>query len=204
MLKADLYPMNRTILDRPAVSKAIRVVTVAPVMAALLVTVFRLNLPGAYSALSHYLITLLGLSVLPVMAYPIARAIPALHKKGRHGARSLAIVLSVTGYIVCMVPAFLMGGSRPEKLIALTYLMSGVLMALTNFVFHFRASGHACGVAGPIAALSLCVSPWYLCLLPLFALVVASSLKLRRHTLPQLLAGAACSVAPLLLFIRLL
>ena len=176
-------------------AKAVRVATTAPIMAAALVALLYFLRPGSFLNAAHAWLTVTFLSILPVMAYPVSYLVPALRKKGRDGQRSLAIVFSVIGYILGCALCFVFGGAQIEKLIFLTYTFSGALIALCSGAFHFKASGHACGVAGPIAALVCCLGPvWLLCGL-LLAAVYWSSLKLRRHTLPQLLGGTVIPVA---------
>ena len=70
------------------------------------------------------------------------------------------------------------------------------MLLLLNKVFHFKASGHACSTTAPTVLLAWQLSPWVL--IPCAALIAAvyvSSIRLGRHTLPQLAAGSATSVA---------
>ena len=76
----------------------------------------------------------------------------------------------------------------------MTYLISGLLIALFNKVLKIRASGHACGVAGPVALLG-CTMGWYAVFgLPLIAIVFAASLKMKRHTFSELVIGSLIAV----------
>ena len=84
-------------------------------------------------------------------------------------------------------------------MIYLEYLISGVVIFFINKCFGFRASGHACGVAGPVA---LMVYFGIKALLPgvlVLALTFWASLKMKRHTAEQLLGGTAIPVGVLLL-----
>ena len=99
------------------------------------------------------------------------------------------------------------GGSRLELELYLTYIMSGALMGLFSFVFKFRTSGHACGVSGPFALLAYKLSPFWLLGFLLLIPVFSSSLRLKRHRLSELIAGAAISVCALfaaVLIVRLI
>lgn len=177
-------------------AKVIRILTTAPVFAALLCTLLYVLVPNSFASPLHYVLALGYLSVLPVLAYPISAAIPALRRKGRDGQRNLAIVLSICGYLGGFLTALLLDGTPTECVLFGTYLCSGTLLALCT-VFHFKASGHACGCSGPNAMLSLFVSPWfmlgYLLLTPIFW----ASRKLGRHSVPQLLVGTAIPVLAL-------
>ena len=56
-------------------------------------------------------------------------------------------------------------------------------------LLHFKASGHTCGCSGPIAALSIFINPWFLVGYVLLTPIIWSSIRLKRHTALQLLAG---------------
>lgn len=175
-------------------AKAVRVMTTAPVMAASLIALLYFLRPGSFLSAAHAWLAVTFLSILPVLAYPVSALIPAVRRKGRDGQRSLAIVFSVIGYILGCGLSFVFGAAPIEKLIYLTYTFSGVLIALCSGAFHYKASGHACGVAGPIAALTFCLGPVWLAGGLLLAAVYWSSLKLRRHTLAQLIGGSVIPV----------
>ena len=210
MLKTDwndFHALNRSAARKSAAldnagkaaARLVRIVTTSPFMAAALVLILHHNIPGALHSPLHVALSILGLSVLPLIGYPLSRVLPPFKGKGRQGERSLTIILSVAGYALCAVMAFGFNDAPIEKCVIVTYLISGALIALSSFLLHFRASGHACGVCGPIAALTLLVSPWYLLGGVLVWAVCRASLSLKRHTLPELVAGAAYSVVSLLI-----
>ena len=63
------------------------------------------------------------------------------------------------------------------------------------YIIGLRASGHACSTTAPAFLLTWKLHPLFA--IPsvlLIAAVYSSSLKLSRHTLPQLLAGSAVSL----------
>lgn len=62
-------------------AKAIRVLTTAPVFAFILCTLLYFLLNGAFASLRHYLAAVFFLTVLPVLAYPVAALIPPLRKR---------------------------------------------------------------------------------------------------------------------------
>lgn len=76
-------------------------------------------------------------------------------------------------------------------LVYLCYIFSGTLIAIFTKCLKIKSSGHAAGTAGPITILVLRVSPWfflgYLLLIPVYC----SSLRLKRHTMKELLWGTA-------------
>lgn len=109
--------------------------------------------PAIFDGVGNYLAAVFFLTVLPLLAYPLQPILPHYKDQGRAGQRKLAMLMAVAGYvagavmgIVCVVPKGLMQ-------IYLIYLISGVLTLLFNKVFKIKASGHACGIAGPVAYL---------------------------------------------------
>ena len=180
------------------IAKVIRVLTTAPVFALILCTILYLLVPGSFASLSHYLWALGFLVILPLLAYPVAWAVPALRKKGRPLQRNLAVVFSVVGYVGGFLFAMLAGGTPTEKILFGTYLLSGVTIGICT-VCHFKASGHTCGCSGPIAMLAVTVSPWFLLGYGLLTPIIWASKKLGRHTAGQLAAGVLIPVAAMLL-----
>ena len=180
------------------IAKVIRVLTVPPVLAAILCTLFYFLYDGAFASLTHYLAALFFLTVLPFLAYPVAAMIPPLRRKGRNGQRNLALVFSVVGYICGFLFALLCGGAAVEKVLLGTYLICGCTLALCTCL-HFKASGHTCGCSGPIATLSIFISPWFLLGYLLMTPVIWSSIRMKRHTPFQLLIGSMIPIIAMLI-----
>ncbi len=180
--------------------KIIRVLTIPPIMASALFIIL-----GSYRIID-VADTLLGvffLGILPILAYPMQRFIPYYKDKGREGQRNLAIIFAVAGYIIGCILAFIFNAPLNTVIfIYLDYLISGILIAIFNKLFHLKASGHACGIVGPVAM--LCYFGLYipaavgaLMTIPVFI----ASIKMKRHTLFQLLCGSAITLLALLLLI---
>lgn len=159
---------------------------------------------GAFSKL-EWIDALLGvffIGILPVLSYPLQRFIPGFKGKGRDGQRSLAMVFSVAGYVIGCILAWIFNAPYTVILIYLDYLLSGILIAVFNKLFHLKASGHACGIVGPIAMLV-----YFGLFIPaaigalLTVLVFISSIKMKRHTFLQLVGGSAITVSALLLLL---
>lgn len=154
-----------------------------------------------FGSLSHYLLLVAFIGFLPLLAYPLSFFVPALRKKGRKGQRTLALVLSLLGYLLGALTVFLSPAVSTgfEKVLAATYLFSGALIALTSAV-GFKSSGHAAGVSGPAFLLTWTLGwPGALSFL-LLGGVFWSSLHLKRHTLPQLIVGTLIPIAGVILF----
>ena len=176
-------------------SKVVRVLTVPPVMALLLLlTLFfthRTDMGGTWQLVAAFVF----LVVLPVLAYPLQPLFPQFRHKGREGQRSLAMVFSVAGYFLGIVFALVTRAPHTALALYLTYLFSGAILLLFNKAFKLRISGHACGVCGPVALLTYYVSP--LALIPgllLVASVFDASVRTKRHTFPQLFGGAVTPI----------
>lgn len=73
---------DRKITKEAVIAKIVRVITVAPFMAALMLTVIWFARPDSYLGLGHYLYALGALTVFPLISYPVSAIIPALRKKG--------------------------------------------------------------------------------------------------------------------------
>ena len=185
-------------------AKTVRVITVPPVMALALFTLLWLH-GGIIGQVRDYICSVVLLVVLPVSAYPLQRLLPSLREKGREAQRSLAMIMSVAGYVLGVVYALIFSTSPAILTLFLTYLISGTALLVINKLFGFKASGHACGLTGPLAALAY-YTGWYVLIIGavLLAAVVWSSLVMKRHTPLQLLVGGAVPVAVFALLVLLI
>ncbi|MBR0156537.1 MAG: hypothetical protein IJM20_03340 [Clostridia bacterium] len=184
-------------------AKLLRALTVPPVMALMLITILYIGLGAeAFVTPTHYFAAVFALTLLPVLPYPLCAAIPTLKRKGRKLERGLAIGFSLIGYVLGLLLALLGGGTEIEKILFLTYTISGALTGIMTFVVRYKTSGHACGASAPFVLLAISLSPWWL--LGCFALIPIfnASIQLGRHTLGQLFAGACVSVAALFIALR--
>lgn len=173
--------------------KIIRVLTVAPAMA-LLLAIGGFAKGNMFISWVDLLFTVLFLTVLPLLAYPLQPVIPHFKDKGRDGQRNLAMIFAVLGYVGGIIYSFAADSGLNLKMVFMTYLISGVMILFSSKVLHFKASGHACGIAGPMAlALVLGLWIWWI-YLPLFIIVCATSVKMKRHTFPQFIVGGIIPV----------
>lgn len=185
-------------------AKAIRVLTTAPVISLGLFTVLFFT-GGVFASPAEYWITLLLFTLLPLSAYPLQPILPPFRSRGRDGQRTLAMIMANAGYLLSMVYAMAAGIGSSLLTLYLTYLFSGAALLIINKAFGFHASGHACGLCGPAAAL-IYFTGWPSLLLgaTLFALCLWGSLHMGRHTIPQFFAGSAISVVVFLSLAALL
>ena len=182
----------------------VRIITVSPVMATTLLTMMHIFAPEILGGLTNYLIGVICLAVLPVLAYPIQPIIPGFRGKGRDGQRMLAIIMSVLGYVISVALAFVLNMPDGAKALFLTYLFSGTLIFVFSKLIKVKASGHTCGVAGPVAVSTFAfgTSAYIPALgfgIPLLALVFAASLGMKRHKWSELILGSIIPVVSMLL-----
>ena len=187
---------------RQLISITVRVITLPPFMAGLAVLLLHRAcglFPGPALGAALFMLTL-----LPLLPYPICLLIPSLRYRGRFIQRGMAVAFSVAGYLAGTVYCLCRGLTGAELTIFLSYLFSGIIIAVLSGCFHFKCSGHASGLAGPLTLLCLRVSPLFLMGYGLLIPVFISSLQLKRHTKEELMAGALTPSAILLLLTPLL
>lgn len=182
-------------------SMAMRIATVPPIMASLFLLCMFVRRMDVFSGIGQWLYYLVLLGLMPLLAYPLQSVLPHFRDKGRPGQRILAMLFAVSGYILCCVMNFIVQTSSDAWIIVLEYLMSGAVILLFNKGFRIKLSGHACGIVGPVALLFLFdLHAEATVGLLITAIVYVTSIKTKRHTLPQLIGG---SIVPIVLIILL-
>jgi len=167
----------------------IRVLTVAPLMALTMLLILYFSDPAFFGSVTHLVLAVVFLVVFPLLAYPLQRFFPRYKDKGRDGQRALAFIFAVTGYVAGCIVALLLPTPAGVLTIYVSYLLSGVIAFVMNKVFHFKASGHACGIVGPFLLLAYFGSPAGFIGFAVLAAAWASSLYMKRHTHAQMLVG---------------
>ena len=89
--------------EKISLNKIIRVVTTAPIMAFVLLTVLYFLRGDIFRSIYDYIWAVVFLTILPIMAYPIQPIVPGFRDKGRTGQRNLAIIMAVLGYIAGII-----------------------------------------------------------------------------------------------------
>lgn len=168
----------------------IRKITVPPTFAATLLILGYLIYPEFFGSIWQLVGGLAFICVLPLLAYPLQKYIPHFKDKGRAGQRSLAMIFSAVGYLLGTVIAFITKAPVEYKIICVEYLLCGISMLVLNKIFKLKASGHACGIVGPV--LMMIYFRMYipavigaLLIIPVFV----SSLRTKQHTAWQLIGG---------------
>jgi hypothetical protein len=180
-------------------AQVIRVTTIAPVMALALLIILYVTRFDIFGNYLNLILAIFFLVVLPVLGYPLQPLIPHFKNKGRDGQRNLAMWMASAGYVFGIITAIFLPVSNYLLIIYLTYLFSGISLVLLNKVFKVKASGHACGVAGPLFSLVYFLGPWVLFGILLLAAVYWASLSMHRHDKSELLIGTAVPTYALLL-----
>ncbi|MGI6162139.1 MAG: hypothetical protein ACOYJD_08945 [Christensenellales bacterium] len=182
----------------------IRIITVAPLMALVMLLILRFNRPDLIGAPIDFYLLITFLVVFPLLGYPLQPLIKIFKDRGREGQRTLAIYFAVAGYVLGCVSAAITSATAAVWLIYLSYLLSGLVILIFNKVFHLKASGHACGVVGPFAI--LCYFGQVAASIGMFllGLIWASSIYMKRHTHLQLLGGSLIPILALGFIILLL
>ncbi|MBR6769357.1 MAG: hypothetical protein IKM34_07720 [Clostridia bacterium] len=184
---------NKTFVK--VLAKAIRVITVPPLLIGALLVALYFYPSGVFTSLSSLILSITFLSVIPALSYLVWALIPSLRRKGRASQRKLAFVFSIIGYLGGVVYALVADISRGLTIILFTYFVSVVILTLINKLTIFRASGHGCGVTGPLLLPAYFVNPlWILPSLFGLLMVYLSSLALKRHTLKELVAGSSAAL----------
>ncbi len=173
------------------ISKIIRTFTVPPVFAAALLITVYIAFPHYYGNIWHLFGGIFFLSVLPTLAYPLQKYFAHFKDRGREGQRSLAMIFSFVGYLLGTIITFAFLAPVQLKIIYLEYLLCGIGMLLLNKVFKIKASGHACGIVGPV--ILLLYFGLYIPAIIGTALIVPvyiSSIRTKQHTASQLIVGS--------------
>ena len=175
-------------------AKVIRVITIAPIMALLLMTSLYLSDAALLGGLPQYLASIFFLAVLPVLAYPLQSFIPLFKRDKRSGQRKLAFITSVVGYLCGIIFATATNAPMIVHVIYWTYFLSVTLLTAFNSFTPWKASGHACGVCGPVVTMVYFIGPQALTALLIYVALFWASLKMKRHTVTELILGGLDSV----------
>lgn len=91
--------------------------------------------------------------------------------------------------------ALLYGLDAPRAITALMAAMLAVLLALLAVTFFWKVSVHSAVASGAVAVLTTVFGPGMLVLVPVVALIAWSRVRLRCHTVGQVLVGAFIGAA---------
>ncbi len=159
-------------------------------MVSVLIIILAINKEGIFRNTLEIVVSIVLLGFVPILAYVLNGIVPGFRKQGREGQRKLAFVTNLIGYSVALLWALLSDVESALLLICSTYFFSVLILTICNKAFHYRASGHACSFTGPLV-LMIYFLGWKVfipCLL-VAALIIWSSVYLKRHTAKELIGG---------------
>ncbi|MCL1974719.1 MAG: hypothetical protein FWG61_00990 [Firmicutes bacterium] len=185
-------------------ARIIRMLTIPPVLAIGLVSLVFWVDQASVGGFLQYGAMILFLAVFPALAYPLQPFLPGFKNRGREGQRELAFFTSVAGYSCGVTFAALTAAPILVHIICWSYLLSVGLLTLVNKLTPIKASGHACGVAGPLCALIFYFGLKALPVAIVFALMTWSSLQLKRHGFLEIIFGGTTSVTAFFLALLLI
>lgn len=186
----------RVIYMKQIIAKMIRIVTIPPIMALTVLSLLFFAKETVYRSATDFMVAFVSLVLLPTLAYPLAATLPKYKEKGREGQRNMAFTMSVPGYALLAVYTIFAAISNAYRLISLTYVCSFLLLLFCNKVLKRRASGHACGITGPILIAAYFLGkPAMFGGLLMYLLIFRSSLITKRHTPKELVLGTICCMA---------
>ncbi len=181
--------------NKNRLAKIIRAVAVPPTFVAILTVCMYFITPDVFRHIGDLLAVVTALALVPALAYPIAAVIPKYKEKGRDGSRSLAFVTSLLGYVGGTVYAFVSGATGALKFIFVGYIVALCALLVFNKILKFKASGHACGILGPLLyAVYFLGFGWLIPCVAVGAAVVWASIYRKSHTPKELLLGGMCAV----------
>lgn len=166
----------------------------APIIAILTYTLFYIFDQPARN-LGAYLVAIVCIGIIPLSAwFHMIR-----HHGDYDGERKVAFLLSAIGYIIgTAVTLVFFRGYHLYVALMLSYMFTFIGLLAINLL-HYKASGHAAGIAGPATALTI-VFGWVGALsYALLILVAVAKIDVKDHTLGQLCTGAGMTIAMTLL-----
>lgn len=176
--------------SKERIAKVIRILSVPPVMVSALILILAFNKDGIFRNTLEIVISIVLLGFVPILAYVLNGILPGFKEQGREGQRKLAFITNFIGYSASFLWALISDVENALLLICSTYFFSVLFLTICNKIFHYRASGHACSFTGPLVLLIYFLG-WKViipCLL-IAALIIWSSIYLKRHTVKELTGG---------------
>ena len=176
-----------------SIAKVIRFITVPPIVVTaelLLLLIFE----DVFPQFADFWLALICLAVVPSLAYPLQKIVPAWRKKGQKMQRKLAFILSPVGYVAAVVCSIVRDAIPNLLYISVVYLVSVVLLTAVNKLTPWHASGHGCVLCGSVFL--PCLFMGWIAFIPgaiFFAAAFWASVYLKRHTVREFLLGACCS-----------
>ncbi|GAA3846684.1 hypothetical protein GCM10022403_092980 [Streptomyces coacervatus] len=115
----------------------------------------------------------------------------------RHVRRRQDRIAAAPGVMASVITGtmLLYGLQAPAEVAALVTAMLSVLLALLVITFFWKVSVHSAVASGALAILTSVFGPWMLVLTPLVVLIGGSRIRLRCHTVGQVIVGVLIGAA---------
>ena len=166
-----------------------------PVLSGALATYLYLRLPAMETnALSGYLWVMLFLCVIPLCS--LFFYIPKKNEdrtRTLHRQRVVSFIFMMVSYPLGWLVLALTHSPLIFIATAATYTFVTLGLIFFNLLLHYKASGHAAGVSGPVTSMIYIFGIWAAPLLLLLPLVTWARLAAKGHNLWQTIVGAAMS-----------
>ncbi len=176
-----------------------------PLLSGALVTFIFLQLP---SDIPNRLVGF-GWALVFISLVPLASLLFYIPGKTRDWARIIkrqrtaSFVLMIISYPVGFIVLKLIKAPLIFEAIAVNYTLITLGLIIFNLVLRYKASGHAAGVAGPVAAVMYFFGIPAVPLLSLIPLTIFARISAKGHDFWQLVAGSVLSIAITLLVLFL-
>ncbi len=166
-----------------------------PILSGALVTYFYFHLPaGELNALPGYLWTMLFLCLIPLCS--LFFYIPKKNEEKKqtfHRQRVASFIFMLASYPLGWLMLAFTYAPRIFTAMAATYSFVTIGLIIFNLLLHYKASGHAAGVSGPVASMIYIFGIWAAPLLVLLPLVTWARLAAKGHNFWQAVVGATMS-----------
>lgn len=166
-----------------------------PVLSGLLLTFLYFKLPAAEpNALKGLIWALVFVSIIPLTS--LFFYIPVRNEEKKitvHRQRTASFVMMMVSYPIGWVVLSQIHAPRIFTAMAATYTFVTVGLIVFNLLLHYKASGHAAGVSGPVASMIFLYGVIATPLLLLLPLVTWARLAAKGHNFWQTVVGATLS-----------
>jgi hypothetical protein len=181
-----------------SIARVIRGIAVPAAWVGLLLVLLYILRPSMFNNILELLLSIVFLAIIPMAAYALQPFIPKFKDKGREGKRNLAFIFTSFGYTMAVLYGLTAQVTTELLFVFIVYFLSYLVLLISNKVIKFRASGHACGLFGPVVMLAYYIG-WQI-IIPggiLLVLVWWASLFLKRHTIQELIGGCVSFIIAL-------
>jgi hypothetical protein len=167
-----------------------------PVLSGALATYLFFSIPDSEpSRLTGYAWAMLFLCIIPLCS--LFFYIPVRNEEKQKTARRQRVasfVIMLISYPAGWLVLALIGAPRIFTAVAATYTFVTLGLIIINLLLHYKASGHAAGVSGPVAIMIYIYGIIATPLLVLLPLITWARLAAEGHNLWQTVVGATMSI----------